>query len=199
MKLVLKVLRVNPAKRHIDLSLKRVTDAQKRKKMQEWKNEIRGRMLFERLAERLGMSSDEAYEEFGYDLIEVFGGIYPAMEAAVTEEDVLEEEGFEGDWIPEFIKMAKENIAPPFVSITGMLIVSSEAPDGVEIVKEALRRAASVDENVEIQYVGSPKYRIKVMMPLMPSSLIKPKRPAPYPQTRKPKIGKRISIVCCIC
>ncbi len=161
-KIVAKVIDVNESRNQINLSLKRVTDAQKRKKMQEWKNEIRGRMLFERLANKLGMEPEEAYEAFGYDLIEVFGGIYHAMEAVVVEDDVLEEEGFEGDWVPEFVKMAKDNIAPPFVSITGTLIISSEAPDGVEVIKEALRRAESTDENIEIHYVGSPKYRMKV-------------------------------------
>ena len=164
-KIVAKVTDVNESKNQINLSLKRVTDAQKRKKMQEWKNETRGRKLFERLADQLGMTADEAYEQFGYDLIDVFGGIYPAMEAAVIEENVLEEEGFEGDWVPKFVKMARDNIAPPFVSITGTLIISSEEPDGVEVVKEALRRAqesAEEGEDIQIYYVGSPKYRIKV-------------------------------------
>ncbi len=161
-KIVAKVIDVNESKNQINLSLKRVTDAQKRKKMQHWKNEIRGRMLFERMAAAMGMEPEEAYEQFGYDLIDVFGGIYPAMEAAVLEDNVLEEEGFEGEWVREFVKMAKDNIAPPFVSISGTLIVSSEEPDGVEVVKEALRKAESIGENIEIHYIGSPKYRIKV-------------------------------------
>ncbi len=161
-KIVAKVIDVNKSKNQINLSLKRVTDAQKRKKMQEWKNEIRGRMLFERMVNMMGMDVEQAYENFGYDLIEVFGGIYPAMEAVVMEENVLQEEGFEGDWIPTFVKMAKENIAPPFVKISGALIISSNDPDGVEKVREALRRAASAGDNIEIYYIGSPKYRITV-------------------------------------
>ncbi len=162
-KIVGKVMRVNKERNQVDLSIKRVTENQKRLKMQEWKNELKAKMLFEMLAKRLNKDVEQCYEEFGYDLIEVFGGLYPAFESVVLEENILEEEGFEGDWIEEFKKIAKENIAPPFVTISGIIEVSSEAPNGVEIVKEALMKAKESGDNIDIYYVGSPKYRIRVI------------------------------------
>ncbi len=160
-KIVGKVTMVNRDKNQINISIKRVSDGQKRKKMQQWKNETKGRMLLERLAERLGMSPEECYEKFGYDLIEAFGGLYPAFETAVIDEEALRDAGFEGKWLEEFIKLAKENISPPFVTISGILKVSSEEPDGVEIIRNALIKAKETGD-VEIHYVGSPKYRITV-------------------------------------
>ena len=162
-KIVGKVMRVNKERNQVDLSIKRVTENQRRLKMQEWKNELKAKMLFEMLTKRLGKSVDECYEYFGYELIDVFGGLYPAFESVVLEENILEEEGFEGDWIEEFKKIAKENIAPPFVTISGIIEVSSEAPNGVEIVKEALTKAKESGDNIDIYYVGSPKYRIRVI------------------------------------
>ncbi len=95
--------------------------------------------------------------------MEVFGGLYPAFEAAVLEENALEEEGFKGEWIKEFRAIAKENITPPFVTISGIIEVTSEAPNGVEIVKEALKRAKESGDNIDVYYIGSPKYRIRVI------------------------------------
>ena len=42
-KAVLKVLRVDREKRHIDLSLRRVNEREKREKLLAWKRELRGR------------------------------------------------------------------------------------------------------------------------------------------------------------
>lgn len=162
-KIVGKVMRVNRDRNQVDISIKRVTDNQRRKKMQEWKNEMKARMLMEMLAKRLGKSTEECYREFGYRLMDIFGGIYPAFEAAVLEEDALEEEGFEGSWVKEFKKIAEENITPPFVTISGTLEIRSEAPDGVEIVKKALKKAKESGDNIDVYYVGSPKYRIRVI------------------------------------
>ncbi len=162
-KIVGKVMRVNRDRNQVDISIKRITDNQRRIKMQQWKNEMKAEMLMEMLAKRLGKPTDECYKEFGYKLINVFGGIYPAFEAAVLEENALEEEGFEGNWIRDFKAIAAENITPPFVTISGTLEVSSEAPNGVEIVKEALKKAKESGENIDVYYVGSPKYRIRVI------------------------------------
>jgi len=159
-KVVCKVLRVDESRGHIDLSLKRVNEHQKREKIQEWKNEKKAEKLFEIVAQRLGKDVKDCYEEFGYSLIDHFGTLYGAFEEAAMNEDVLEEEGFEGDWIDVFVQVAKENISPPYVKISGYIELTTEAPDGIEHIKKVLSEAES--ENVKITYVGAPRYRIYV-------------------------------------
>ncbi len=159
-KVVCKVLRVDESKGHIDLSLKRVNEHQRREKIQQWKNEKKAEKLFEIVAQRLGKDVKECYEEFGYDLIEHFGTLYGAFEDAAMNEDVLEEEGFEGDWIETFVQVAKENISPPYVRISGFLELTTAAPDGIEHIKKVLSEAES--EDITITYVGAPRYRIYV-------------------------------------
>jgi translation initiation factor 2 subunit 1 len=52
---------------------------------------------------------------------------------------------------------------PPHVTILGTLEVSDPAPDGLDHVRAALLAAEKVDpEAVEVQYVGAPRYRIRV-------------------------------------
>jgi len=56
-----------------------------------------------------------------------------------------------------------DNIVPPHVTILGTLSLSDRTPDGVAHLREALGAAEAVDpESVEVQYVGAPRYRIRV-------------------------------------
>src|SRR3990172_3287173 len=120
-KLVCKVLRVDRDKGHIDLSLKAVNEHQRREKIQEWKNEQKAEKLLAIVAERLGVTVDDAWDRFGYDLLDKFGTLYRAFEDSVTDPDSLGSEGFTGPWVGRFSRVAKENIVPPAVSIDGSL------------------------------------------------------------------------------
>ncbi|MDD3621667.1 MAG: translation initiation factor IF-2 subunit alpha, partial [Methanofollis sp.] len=64
--------------------------------------------------------------------------------------------------------VAQENVKIPRVTITGTLVLTSTKPDGVNIIRRALRSAQpKVDEDVEIEltYLGAPNYRVKVTAP----------------------------------
>ncbi|MEM4547286.1 MAG: S1 RNA-binding domain-containing protein, partial [Thermofilaceae archaeon] len=61
-KRVFKVIRVDPRRGLVDVSLKRVTDSERRKKMQEWKRFQRSMKLLELSAEKLNKSIEEALE-----------------------------------------------------------------------------------------------------------------------------------------
>ena len=158
-KIVCKVLGVDSS----NLSLKSVNEHQKREKIQQWKNEKKAEKLVEIIAERMGISVDDAYDEFGNDLLETYETLYGAFEAVVADpEDFLSE--FSGDWTDTFIEVAKENVVPPSVQIDGILEMTSSAPDGMELVKHALMAGleAADGADVEITCVGCPKYRVVV-------------------------------------
>jgi len=159
-KVVCKVLRVDPERKHIDLSLKRVNEHQRREKIQEWKNERKAEKLFEIVAQRLGRNIEECYEEFGYELIDRFGTLFGAFEEAAINEDALKDEGFDGDWVNVFIEVAKENIVPPYVKISGYLELTTTAPNGIEHIKKVLQDIES--DNVTVTYMGAPRYRINI-------------------------------------
>jgi translation initiation factor 2 subunit 1 len=165
-KIVCKVLGVDSSKGHIDLSLKSVNEHQKREKIQQWKNENKADKLIEIVAERLGVKKDEAYEQFGDELLEKFGTLFGAFETVATHPASLEEEGFEGDWTKIFIEVAKENVTPSYVQIDGYMEMTCFTPDGVEKIKDALIAGiVSSKEQVKIQYIGAPKYRVVVAAP----------------------------------
>ncbi len=159
-RVVCKVMRVDPSRGHIDLSLKRVNEHQRRDKIQQWKNEKKAEKLFEIVAQRLGRELKECYEEFGYTLIAHYGSLYAAFEEAAMNEDAGDEQDFKGDWGETFIQVAKENITPPYVKISGFIELTTSKPDGIEHIKKVLSEAES--ENVKIAYDGAPRYRIYV-------------------------------------
>lgn len=163
-KTVCKVIEVDRSKGHVNLSLKQVNDHQRREKIQQWKNENKARKILDILAEKLGREPAAFYQEVGLKLIEEFGTLYAAYEAAAGEKAALKKAGFSGDWVEPFEKIARENITPPSVTIDGLLELTTQKPEGVEDIKSALKEALNSGENFEVtvQYIGAPKYRLLV-------------------------------------
>jgi translation initiation factor 2 subunit 1 len=163
-KIVARVLRVDSAKSQIDLSLKRINDHQRREKTQQWKNEGRALRLVEQVAQALKITADDAVEKFGTGLVEKYGSLFQAFEIASADPKRFQKENEKVPWANAFLKVARENIVPPRVTILGTLEVTDPTPDGLEHVRAALMAAEEVDpEGVEVQYVGAPKYRLRVV------------------------------------
>ncbi|RBQ24018.1 Translation initiation factor 2 subunit alpha [Candidatus Methanobinarius endosymbioticus] len=160
-KIVARVLRVNPKKGHVDASLKRIREDQRTKKIQQWKVEQKAEKFLELAAKILDKDLGTAYKEVGYRLMDRFGDIYGAFESTSEEgESVLIDEGIGEDWAKTIAEIAKKNITPPEVHITGYVDIQTFDPNGVDIIRKALEAAEKDD--VEVQCVGAPRYRITV-------------------------------------
>jgi translation initiation factor 2 subunit 1 len=167
-KVVCKVMHVDTTKDHIDLSLKRVNEHQKRDKIQEWKNQQKSERLIEMVAKQIGKTVQQCYNEFVNSLIKKYGTLYAAFEECAYDVETLKKDGFKGDWLKDFEEIAKTNITIPFVNIKGYINVTSWLPDGVDHIRESLLEAEKSEfEDVEIQvkYIGAPQYMITVKAP----------------------------------
>ena len=160
-KIVARVLRVNPKKGHVDVSLKRIREDQRTRRMQQWKIEQKAEKLLEISAKSLNKSLDEAYEEVGYLIMDEFGDLYSGFELASDDgAKALTAIDISDDWAESITAVAKKNISTPEVQITGYVDITSYQPNGVEVIREALGSIES--DKVEVQCVGAPKYRIMV-------------------------------------
>jgi len=145
-KIVARVLRVNPRKGHVDVSLKRIREDQRTRKIQQWKIEQKAEKLLEFTAKSLGKDLDAGYDEVGYAIMDEFGDLYGAFEAAAEEGvDVLVERGVDENWARAITEVAEKNISPPEVQINGYVNLTSYAPNGVETIRNAL--GSIKDEN----------------------------------------------------
>jgi translation initiation factor 2 subunit 1 len=75
-------------------------------------------------------------------------------------ESVLLDIDIDEQWAKVITEVAKKNISTPEVQITGYVDITSYKSDGVEVIREALQSIEN--DNVEVQCVGAPKYRIMV-------------------------------------
>jgi translation initiation factor 2 subunit 1 len=167
-KVVCKVMHVDTTKNHIDLSLKRVNEHQKRDKIQEWKNSQKSKKLIEMVSKQIGNTVDQCYNEFANDLIKKYGSLYAAFEEAAYDPETLKKDGFHGDWLKEFEAVAKTNISIPYVDIKGYISVTSWLPDGVNHIRNVLTEAEKSeyeDVEIKIKYIGAPQYIISVKAP----------------------------------
>ncbi len=155
---VCKVININQERGNVDLSLKRVNAHQKREKITEWKGEQKAEKLLEIVATSLKKTVNECEKEFANDLIEKYGTLYAAFEDASASDEWMPE--VKAKWKSAFIRIAKENVISPTVSIGGNLEMYCLGSDGVERIKESLE--SGLLESVKIRYAGSPRYRISV-------------------------------------
>ncbi len=162
-KTVCKVLSVDEEKGHIDLSLKAVNDHQRREKIQEWKNEKKADKLLEIVAGKMDKPVDEAYDVVGASLVKEYGSLFAGFEDAAVNPDGVRSLGLDKNWTDALLEVAKENIQAPSVMIDGMFEITNPLPDGVDHVKTALAKAVESDTgDVNIHYIGAPRYRITV-------------------------------------
>ena len=68
-------------------------------------------------------------------------------------------------WQKSLVETVQKNIDIPTKTVKGVLTLSSNASDGVEIVKSSLLQAekySSHDAEVDLSYAGAGKYLLKV-------------------------------------
>jgi translation initiation factor 2 subunit 1 len=145
-KIVCKVLNVDTSRHHIDLSLKDVNEHQRREKIQEWK------------AKRVADALVAAYDS-----------LYLAMEeAAILGAEALKDATLTEEDLTMLESLSKDNVKIPSVDISGYVDITSPAPDGVEVIRKALKqakRSKDKDATLTISYIGAPRYRIHVTAP----------------------------------
>ena len=165
-KVVLKVLRVDLEKGHIDLSLRRVTKRERIEKVLSWKKERKAEALLRGVAEKIGLTIEEVYQKAVVPLEEKYG-LYEGFEkAAVEGPEALTEIGIPETIAKAFAQVAQERIHVKMVKVKGVLEIRCVKPNGVKLIKEALKSAKKEkikDANIKFYVIAAPKYSIEVL------------------------------------
>lgn len=160
-KVVCKVLRIDKEKGHIDLSLRRVNEAQKRNKLNQIKQEQLAEKIIEIVAKNNKQDTNQLYRKMGDKLLDKYPSFFAAFEEVVNGKLDLAK-FVDAKIANQLTDIIKQRITPPEVEIGGDISMSCYAPDGVKRIKDVLEQAGSVKGSPVIKYKGTGKYSIWV-------------------------------------
>ena len=162
-KMVLKVLRVDLEKGHIDLSLRRVTKRERIEKIKVWKKERKGDALLNAVAQKVGLPIHEVYQKAGI-ILEERDGLYEGFEKALKEgPEALVKLNIPEDIAKAFAEVAEERIHIKLVKVKGVLEIRCMKPNGVKCIRDAFNNAQKAkDAKIEFSVIAAPKYSVEV-------------------------------------
>jgi len=166
-KVVLKVLRVDMTKGHVDVSLRRVSRLERREKVLSSKMEKKAESIFRSVSEKLNVPFEELYAKTSMAIEQKYGGVYEGLEKAAREgPEPLVEAGLAADMASVLTEVAREKIRAPMVKVKGWLELQCMKPNGIVYIKEALQSAQKAEKprnaKVRLYAVAAPKYAVEV-------------------------------------
>ena len=162
-RLVLKVLRVNKKRGHIDLSLKRVSKKEQQEKLQSWKREKTAITVIARAAEKLKVDEEELSDA----ILSAFNSLYQGLEVLLRNPSRFTRKGKLDPKVVEGLRaIARHYIKLPEAKIKGYFVMRSFEPNGVDIIKEAFKKALKAklpkEVSLKIYADGAPKYALEI-------------------------------------
>ncbi len=162
-KIICKVLRVNPERNHIDLSLRRVSDHMKIQKTRDHQQEIKAEKILEIIGKANKLSLEDMYKKVGFIIVEKYGSLYAGcQDIAENGESVLEELKVDPKIAKKLAETIKLSVKPTITKLTAMLSIKCSQPDGIDIIKSHLKKiiehAKKKNHDLKIAYLGAPRY-----------------------------------------
>lgn len=163
--IVCKVLRVDRERGHIDLSLRRVSESQRRNKVNEIKQEQMAEKIIEFVAKDIKTTKQELFNLIYQKISQNYASIYSAFQDVVEGNLSIESLGLDKTTSQKIDEVIRQRIKAKEVEIKGELKLETYAPNGVEIVKEALITTKDSSDKLQLIYEGGGKYRIIIKAP----------------------------------
>ena len=157
-----KVLLVKKVKAgDIDLSLKQVSKDQKKQKLKEVKKYEKGKTLLQNVQDKAKLS-DEEIEKIEDKIYTKFDSVYDAFMEIARNGIITIKELKLSKKTTTAIEEICSKIKLPSVEIRGIMEITNNKSDGVEIIKKTLLDVIKKDSTMDITYLGAPKYRISI-------------------------------------
>jgi translation initiation factor 2 subunit 1 len=162
-KVYCKILNVDAEKGHIDLSLRRVGEGQKREKNMTLKQEQKAENIIEHLAKEHKKDPAEFYNQVAPPILEHYEYLYMAFEDLVEEKFNLSQTSLDAKTAKMIEEAVRERIKPKQVQIEGVFTITTFVENGVAKVRETLIKAREAAAGSQIRYLGAGKYKITVI------------------------------------
>ena len=163
-KKVLLVKRVNPDRGDVDLSLKQVSNDQKKKKLLEVKRYEKGQTLLKVIKEKASLTDNEL-EKLEDGLYSKSDSIYDVFVSIAQDGTGVLSSSKLRKKVLNAITEACKKIKLPSVEIRGILKIKVPTSNGVELIIKTLSNTTKKNKLIAVTYLGAPKYRITVSAP----------------------------------
>ena len=165
-KKVLLVKKIQANRAEIDLSLKQISKEQRKKKLLDVKRFEKEQGILKNIQDKVKLSSEEV-DDLEEKLLSKYKSVYDAIVEIGTKNISVIDDLAISEKIKKTIGELSKKIKLPTVEIRGILEMTNNKPDGIEIIRKILLDAIkeSQNEKIEILYLGAPKYRLSIIAP----------------------------------
>jgi translation initiation factor 2 subunit 1 len=160
-KIVCKVLRIYPEKGHVDLSLRRVNERERRIKVNQVKFEQKAESIIEHVAKENNMPVAKLYDDIAKILLKDYEYIHQAFEDIVSENLNISELGLDKKIGSQLEDLIIQRFKPKAIEIGGVLTLTTYESDGIDIIRKALFEAQKIP-SITIKYLGGGRYNVTV-------------------------------------
>ncbi|MEM5777310.1 MAG: hypothetical protein QXJ06_02575 [Candidatus Aenigmatarchaeota archaeon] len=153
-KYVAKVSKVNVEKMLFDVSLKKVTEQEKKEKLEEIKKENRAKKIIELVCKNLNID----FNQLSSKITSIYQKHYSFLEEiANNKKDVLKK-NFEEKFIDELEKIIISQEVKKIVTILKVYQIIGKGNNGITNVKNLFSSLLKDYKELQIKYLGSPRY-----------------------------------------
>lgn len=156
-----KVLHIDTNKNQIDLSFNRVTSAEEKRKISDYRLFKRAQSLLSAVAKELSLSEDEVWRDVAEPILEKDSSLYTGF-VNILKHGINHYPEINKKYETKLLDVLNKSITIKDKKITGTLEISNPTENGVDIIKKALSKVISENKETEIIYVASGKYELSV-------------------------------------
>ena len=162
-KKVLLVKKVRTERKEIDLSLKQISKEQRKKKLLDVKRFEKEQGILKNIQEKSELTTKQI-EELEDQFLSKYDSVYDAMlNIAIKGTEEINDLKLQKKVLTT-IKDICSKMKLPSVELRGILEISNNQSNGVELIQKTLSDAENAkDVKIEITYLGAPKYRLRLV------------------------------------
>ena len=162
-KKVLLVKKVGSERREIDLSLKQISKEQRKKKLLDVKRFEKEQGILKNIQEKSELTTKQI-EELEDQFLSKYDSVYDAMlNIAIKGTGEINDLKLQKKVLTTIEDICSK-MKLPSVELRGILEISNNQSNGVELIQKTLSDAENVeDAKIEITYLGAPRYRLSLV------------------------------------